>query len=194
VPDARSEREATRAELSLGDAFAVATLSNGHPSHLAQYVEEVFRALDAANVPAIFLQLGANAPEVAVPMAVRVERPGALGSERLGALLAAADLQLTPYVDGVSTRRGSFMAGLSEGVAVLGTQGRLTDPMLLGRGLELVDVGRPDLFAARALQLAQDGRARADAARAGRELFEAEFTWRAIAARLLGETSAAGRR
>ena len=184
LPDARAERAAVRAELGIEDLFAVATLSTGHPSHLTSYVEAVLSRLRANGVPTVFLQLGAGAADVEVPPGVRVERPGMLPAERLAALLASADLLLTPFADGVSTRRGSFMAGLCQEVAVLGTFGRHTDPMLVGRGVDLIDVRQPDVFTKRAVALAVDDAARAQLGRSGRELFEREFTWDAIASRL----------
>ncbi len=185
VPDARRERERTRAELPAGDAFVVATLSTGHPSHLTGYVEEALRRLRTLDREIVLLQLGAGAKSIEVPRGIRVERPGFVPAVRLGSLIAASDLLLTPFLDGVSTRRGSLMAGLCEEVAVLGTSGPLTDPMLVGRGLELVRVGEPAAYADRAVRLATDDRRRSEAARAGRSLFEAEFTWDAIAARFL---------
>jgi glycosyltransferase involved in cell wall biosynthesis len=187
VPDARDERSVVRSELGLGDGLAVATLSTGHPSHLTAYVEASLARLAEAGIEVVFLQLGAGSSEVAVPDAFRVIRPGRLPAERLGALLAAADVMLTPFVDGVSTRRGSFVAGLCEAVAVVGTDGELTDSMLLGRGLELVVVGDAAPFADRVLAVATDNARRAAAASAGRKLFEAELTWDAIAGRLLRE-------
>jgi hypothetical protein len=185
LPDARKHRASVRRELALENALVVATLSGGHPSHLTGYVEAALTRLYREGIRTVFLQLGAGAADVAVPAGIRCERFGFQPADRLGALLAAADLLLTPFVDGVSTRRSSFMAGLCEEVAVVATHGPLTDPMLIDRGLELVRVGRPDLFAERAGELAVDGDRRAHAARAGRELFEAEFTWDAIAMRLV---------
>ena len=186
LPDARGERSAMRSELALGNALVVATLSTGHPSHLTTYVEVSLARLADEGIEVVFLQLGAGSAKVAVPGGLRVIRPGPLPAERLGAVLAAADLMLTPFVDGVSTRRGSFIAGLCEAVAVVGTQGDLTDPMLLGRGLELVAVGDTACFAERVVAVAFDGGRRAAAASVGRTLFEAELTWDAIANRLLG--------
>ncbi len=185
VPDARSERAATKAELRSEGLFTVATLSTGHPSHLVSYVERVLSGLSAKGVATMFLQLGAGAADAKVPRNVRVERPGLLPAERLAALLAGSDLLLTPFVDGVSTRRGSFMAGLCEEVAVLGTAGKHTDPMLVGRGLELVDVGDPEAYTERAVVLALDQTKRDRVAHSGRALFEREFTWDAIARRML---------
>ena len=185
LPDARAERAAVRAELGIEELFAVATLSTGHPSHLTTYVEAVLSGLRANEVPTAFLQLGAGAADVELPPGIRVERPGMLPAARLAALLASADLLLTPFVDGVSTRRSSFMAGLCQEVAVLGTHGALTDAMLVGRGLELIEVGRQELYAERAVSLAADHPARRRAGRSGRELFEREFTWDGIAKRVL---------
>lgn len=192
VPDARTQRADTRAKHDLDHFFVVATLSTGHPAHLTTYVEAALTRVVEKGIPTVFLQLGAGAPGISVPANVRVVRPGFVPLDELGALVAAADLLLTPFDDGVSTRRGSFMAGLCQQVAVLATRGRLTDPMLVNRGLELVGVGRPDAFAERAVALARDEATRRQVARLGRELFDAEFTWDAIAARLTRRADRSG--
>ena len=135
LPDARTARAATRAELNMGTALVIASLSTGHPSHLTTYVEASLRRLADDGLTITFLRLGAGSSPVCVPEGVREVAPGYLSEERLAAYLAAADILLTPFVDGVSTRRGSFMAGICEGIAIVGTSGPLTDPMLLGQGL-----------------------------------------------------------
>ncbi len=187
LPDARSERAAVRAELGLEGALVVATLSTGHPSHLVTYVEIALRRLADEGLEAIFLELGAGASKARVPRRFHTIRPGALPLERLAGLVAAADVLLTPFVDGVSTRRTSFMAGLCEAVAVVGTKGVHTDSMLLRSGLELVEVGSPAVFADRVVSIAADDYRRSLAAAAGRELYGAEFTHEAIAARLMSK-------
>lgn len=187
LPDAREDRTAVRSELGLGDALAVATLSTGNPSHLTRYVEATLAHLAAEGVDVVFLQLGAGSSEVEVPDVVRAIRPGRLPVERLAALVAAADVMLTPFVDGVSTRRTSFIAGLCEEVAVVGTEGELTDGLLLEHGLELVRVGDAGRFADRVLAVATDPGRRAAAAAAGRALFESQLDWDVIGGRLLRE-------
>ena len=186
VPDARNQRAIVRATLDIDHMFVVASLSTGHPSHLTSYVKAALTRMARLDIPLAFLQLGAGAADVRVPDGVRVVRPGAVTAEQLGGLVAAADVLLTPFIDGVSTRRGSFMAGLCQEVAVLGTSGELTDSMLLEEGLELVPVGRPDQYADRAAALALDQGALSRSARSGRQLFEREFTWGTIARRLVG--------
>ena len=112
-----------------------------------------------------FLQLGAGARSVAAPGGMRVIKPGMLPAEELAALVASADLFLAPFIDGVSTRRTSFTAALCEGVAVVGTSGPLTDPMVLGAQLELVEVGSALQFAERVAEVAADPARREAAAR-----------------------------
>ena len=185
LPDARAERDPVRAELGVADRFVVATLTTGHPSHLTSYVASSLRLI-AGERPTTFLQLGAKVNPVAhIPAEVPLITPGRLPAERLAAYVAAADLMLTPFTDGVSTRRTSFTAGLQQGVAVVGTSGVSTDSMLRSAGLDLVEVGSAEMLADRALLLAGDDDRRARAAAAGRALFESQFTWDAIAGRFL---------
>ncbi len=191
LPDARSDREAVRTELGVQDDLVVATLSTGHPSHLSDYVSFALERLARDGLALTYLQLGAGSAPIAASSALRLVRPGELPSDRLAALVAASDLLLTPFVDGVSTRRSSFMAGLQQGVAVVGTTGELTDPSLLPCGLELVPVGDPSLFAMTVAEIAFDGNRRDRAASRGRELFEERFTWDVIADTLLAQLVAA---
>jgi hypothetical protein len=50
-------------------------------------------------------------------------------AESVAAALKACDLLVQPYPDGVSTRRGSLMAGLALGVPLVTTAGSATEPM-----------------------------------------------------------------
>jgi hypothetical protein len=187
LPTAGASRESVRSALGLDGSLVFATLSTGHPTHLTAYVELALRRLAGRDgqPPVAFLQLGAGSAHVDVPSGIRVEMPGRVDADRLAALLSSADILMTPFVDGVSTRRTSYLAGLQQGVAVVGTSGPLTDPMLTGRGLELVPVGNPTAFAVRVDELAMDAQRRERVAVAGRNLFETEFTWAALADRFL---------
>ena len=191
VPDMRVERDPAREALGASDAFVVAILSTGHESHLRAYVEAAVAAL-ANREPSevVFLRLGAGAPDVHAPEGVRVVAPGRLPLAELGRLVAAADLLLVPFSDGVSTRRGSLMAGFCEGVCILGTLGDNTDQILSLGGLELVAVGHSNAFAQRAVDLAHDTKRRSEGATKGRELFEAAFTWDVIARKFEGRALA----
>jgi 2,4-dienoyl-CoA reductase-like NADH-dependent reductase (Old Yellow Enzyme family) len=76
--------------------------------------------------------------------------------------LAACDLLVQPFPDGVTTRRTSVMAGLINGRAVLTTAGRLTEPVWAEtRAVALAPVGdsRSLIALARALLADPDMRA-----------------------------------
>jgi glycosyltransferase involved in cell wall biosynthesis len=61
-------------------------------------------------------------------LAPRVLATGRLDPPALSHALQACDVLAQPYEDGASTRRGTLMAALSHGVAVVTTTGKLTDP------------------------------------------------------------------
>jgi glycosyltransferase involved in cell wall biosynthesis len=69
--------------------------------------------------------LSARAPAVAA----RCRATGRLDAESVAAALRACDLVVQTYPDGVTTRRTTTMAGLSNGVPVVTTDGSLTEPV-----------------------------------------------------------------
>lgn len=54
---------------------------------------------------------------------------GTLDREQIAAHLVACDCLVQPFIDGVSSRRTSVMAGLALGVPIVTNAGRLTDPV-----------------------------------------------------------------
>jgi glycosyltransferase involved in cell wall biosynthesis len=58
-----------------------------------------------------------------------IHATGTLNADELSQHLSACDLLIQPYPDGVSTRRGSFMAGLANGRPIVTTTGWLTEPL-----------------------------------------------------------------
>ena len=59
----------------------------------------------------------------------RIVASGALDHEQTAAHLAACDCLIQSYPDGVSSRRGSLMAGLALGLPIVTNAGPLTDPV-----------------------------------------------------------------
>jgi glycosyltransferase involved in cell wall biosynthesis len=188
-PDARRQREEERRRLGLErGALAIGCLGRDHPGWLGEYVVAAVNAVAASGADPVLVNLGAQAPELpGIDPAVRVHAPGYLEPEAFAATLAASDLFLVPVADGVSTRRGSLMAALQHGLPVLGTAGPLTDSVLreAAPALALTGVGDAGAFAATAAALAEDPDARRAAGAAARELYEREFDWPVIGARLL---------
>ncbi len=75
--------------------------------------------------------LAEKAPDLGDRIVARADLPG----REVGEHLAACDLLLQPYLDGVSSRRGSAMAGLALGRAIVTNVGDATEPLWLGEGL-----------------------------------------------------------
>jgi glycosyltransferase involved in cell wall biosynthesis len=102
--------------------------------------------------------------------------------------LAASDLYLSPFVDGVSTRRTTLMAALQHRLAVVGTRGHFTDRILDGdeTGLVLVDVAAgAGQFAEAVAGLAGDRRELARRAALARRTFDGHFSWPVLAERFM---------
>ena len=77
----------------------------------------------------------------------RITAPGKLPGAEVATHLAACDLLIQPYADGVSTRRTSVMAGLALGLPILTTEGHLTEPVWAeSRAVELVLALAPQEF------------------------------------------------
>ncbi len=107
----------------------------------------------------------------------RLHSTGYLSSDRVGDHLAACDLLIQPYPDGVTTRRTSVMTGLARGCPVVTTAGHLTEPLWAEQGaVALVDVGDPARFAAAAEELLRDGEARDRLGARAREVYDAHFS------------------
>jgi glycosyltransferase involved in cell wall biosynthesis len=71
----------------------------------------------------------------------RIHAIGDVSDDELVAHLAACDLLVQPYSDGVTTRRTTVMSGLALGVPILTTSGKLTEPFWAAcGGVALVDV------------------------------------------------------
>ena len=61
------------------------------------------------------------------PATMAISATGRLDDESTAAALAACDLLIQPYPDGVTTRRTSLMAGLALGIPIISTTGFLTE-------------------------------------------------------------------
>jgi glycosyltransferase involved in cell wall biosynthesis len=117
----------------------------------------------------------------------RVHAAGTLPPEELSRHLAACDLLLQPYSDGVSARRTSAMAGLAHGLPVVTTSGALTEALWKESGaVALARAGDDDalLDEVRRLLAAPEERSRLSAAARAlyRERFDLSHTIAALRA------------
>lgn len=110
-------------------------------------------------------------------LAGRLFATGERSPLELAAHLAACDLLVQPYRDGVSTRRTSLMAGLALGVPVVTTSGALTEPFWQRERLAaLAPAAEPEGLAEVADHLLRDPAALRELGRRGQQTYIEQFS------------------
>jgi glycosyltransferase involved in cell wall biosynthesis len=189
LPDERLARDATRLRLGLSDDdLALVAFGTGHPSQLTKWVSRAALASKSVEARTVVLNLGAGASRLTdIEAEMRVVTPGELSAGDLAAHIAAGDVFVAPFSDGVSTRRTTVMAALQHGLPVVGTRGFATDSVLSSApgALALVECGRLDLLENEVREAVANRGKRADMSRAARALYESRFSWDVIAGQML---------
>jgi glycosyltransferase involved in cell wall biosynthesis len=152
-------------------------------SHSAEYLRPVLVALlrnDRRRIAllvghrasAFVSRLGNEAPE----LAPRIHARDGLPPEQVVTHLAACDLLLQPYPDGVSSRRSSLMCGLALGLPMLTTEGPLSEPLWRESGaVALAPVSPASQLLAAAETLLADPEQRRRLGECARELYRNQF-------------------
>jgi len=198
--DAVTGPGAAKQELGLGGRFTLGLFGRGNPSRALDYADAAIAAIAQrlGSEHMAVLNLGAGAPAVRAPAGVTVRRPGPQAAAELSRHLAACDLVLLPFTDGLTTRRSTLMAALAHGRPVLGLSGPRTDAVLVrraGDALLLSPLGDREAYARAAAQAAVDRDRLQQVGAAGRLLYESEFDWPVVAGRVSAELEGlAGRR
>src|SRR4029077_2001803 len=123
---------ATEAKERLGipvSAPVLGLMGTGHPSRRFDLVVAAFRATHAIHPDARLLYIGPDRRTLATAFGsdaslkeFAVITDGWANHLEASRRLAAVDLYLCPFSDGVSCRRGSFIAGLAHGLVCLSTR------------------------------------------------------------------------
>jgi glycosyltransferase involved in cell wall biosynthesis len=115
----------------------------------------------------------------------RLHATGTLTPAALSHQLAACDLMLQPYVDGVSTRRTTMMAVLAHGRPSVTTAGELTEGLWADSGAVLLaPAADPPALARACVQLAANPQQRNTLGEQARHLYEQRFDVRHTIAQL----------
>ncbi len=193
------DRAAWRAKLSIPDGAVlvgyfgflnaskgIETLLNGVASALQQNVDAYLLMIggrtgssDPTNV-AYANQIDALIQRLGLEN--RIRRTGFADDSQVSGHLYACDMIALPYRDGVSFRRGSFMAALAHGSAIITSSPQITPPELQdGINVRLIPPDSPGALAAVIRELATDPDLRARLQANARRLAGC-FTWDQIAA------------
>ena len=108
--------------------------------------------------------------------AARVTATGQLSDGLLASHIAACDVLMQPYPDGISSRRTTAIVGLLLGVPVVSTAGRLTERLWQGSGaVRLVPVNQHGEMATQVNHLLQQTEIRVRMIENGRALYDRVF-------------------
>jgi glycosyltransferase involved in cell wall biosynthesis len=120
----------------------------------------------------------------------RVFATGPIPLEQVAAHLASATAALQPFLDGVSSRRTSAMAGLALGVPLVTNAGPWSEPFWTGDVVGLAPEPTVASFLAEAARLLEDDARRAAVASSGRALYRRMFSLERVIALLRAEADA----
>jgi glycosyltransferase involved in cell wall biosynthesis len=134
--DRPGEAAARRRALTGSPAKRLVGHFGTYGTHIAPMLRSALGMLLAAEPELSALCVGAGSDafvrslvDAAPALAGRVHATGRGAAPEIAIDLAACDLLLQPYPDGVTTRRTSVMAGLINGRAIVSTTGHLTEPV-----------------------------------------------------------------
>ena len=132
-------------------------------SHIAPMLQETLPHLLRADASTHAVCVGAGSDKFVRSLLAsepglqrQLHATGRADATTVAAVLAACDLLVQPYPDGVTTRRTSTMAGLANAKPVLTTSGALTEPVWAETGAVAMTPGDPKAFVAAADRLLGD--------------------------------------
>ena len=190
IPVAPAARTRMRAQLGFDDGTTVlGFFGSAHESRDLALLRRALNERVIVQKSTVLLYVGhAGAALRAALPNIRVQDAGALPPEAVSQHLAAMDLYLAPFRDGVSTRRGSFMVGLQHGLPTLTTLGPDTDASLrsaTGTAFAAVEQGDAEAFASQMHRLLQRAELRDELGRSGSALYRETYDWPLLAPQLI---------
>jgi len=190
IPEVGISRSAAREQFGLDEStFVVGTFGSLRAGKLKSWICDSVRALGQRRDDVLLFHVGpgGEALREAAPD-LDVFDAGVRPPEEVSSGFSAMDIQLAPFVDGASTRRGSFLAGLQHGVPTVSTRGALTDSIVLeqdGNACTLTPVDDKAAFRRAVLDLEASPEDRRAMGAQARRFFDAHFRWDRIADRIL---------
>jgi len=190
IPEVQISRQEARTRLGISDrTLVLGIFGTKHPSRLIGWNLNAIQAVCASRQDVITVYLGPDDDVIRKRFgSLPLIADGPLPAEEVSRRFQAMDIHLTPFTDGVSTRRGSLMCGLQHGVPTVGTRGFNTDGLLLeqdGKSLLLASAKNPDAFNKYVLHLANEPIEREKLGKAARAFYQQELSWEVVSGRLL---------
>jgi hypothetical protein len=171
----------------------------GHDSVLFDFVEEAFAAVLASEPNAGLVVVGMSPEKLRRLHASlsdrgsRVQALGYVSAEQVSLWLQVATLVLAPLIEGVSARKGTVMAALQHGRAVVTTRGVHTLEDIAWNDICLLTALDPRAFAATTVEALHDPELRATTERAARNEYEKHASASVTASMILDYVGQMGR-
>ena len=155
------------------------------------WVVDAWKAAQHKSRPVGLVIIGAAGDFTPPPNLAPLYKPlGYLDEPDVSRALLASDLLLLPYLDGVSERRGSFMAGVQHGRTVLTNIGEGTGPTLAkSNSFEAVGKLDRDGFIKRAGELISDIARLGEIGNRAAEAYGRDYSWDVVGERILSRLS-----
>lgn len=196
TPPPQYDRQAFRAQLGVGDQdLLISYFGFLNESKGGLVLVEALAYLVEQGIPAHLVMIGGRAGS-SDPTNVRygervdalidkhnlsnrVHWTGFVEDDMVSANFLASDLTALPYLDGVSLRRGTLMAALAHGRAIITTHPE-TDAPELEDVVKTVPPANPDALAGAILSIWHDPKKREQLERAAKQTNDDHFTWSSI--------------
>ncbi len=187
------ERSARRKRLSIEpDDVALVYFGSQHEGKLFGMVLRAFRMLYTRGYPVVLLVIGQQKDAVLErvkdwngSIGQHVVATGYCSDNDVSFYLRCGDIFLSPFLDGVSTRRGSVMAALQHGLPVVTTVGPATDRALFADAVAMTAIGDEEGYVRAVEDLLRDPLTRWALGKRGHDLSERAFSWPLISKQLL---------
>jgi glycosyltransferase involved in cell wall biosynthesis len=190
MPHIPISREEARERLGIKPGTLVVGLfGQAHFSRMLDQAGNAVRTLYRERPDILLLYIGPHADNVrAVAGDIPLLAEGPFPVEEVSRRFAAMDVYIVPFVDGVSTRRTSFMTGLQHGIPTVSTFTYHTDEMLLAendKAFILTAADDPAALSTALVRLAGTESLRAALTARAQPFYEENFTYAGITARML---------
>ncbi|WP_395744621.1 hypothetical protein [Prosthecobacter sp.] len=189
VPLDETPRGLARQKIGLPEnALVLGVFGSAHISRQLDWIAAAARQVGTTGRDVIVAHVGPDSAKISQAMpGVQVRSFGEQPAGQVGLHLRAMDVILAPFSDGVSTRRGSVMAGLQHGIPVITNASPWTDSLLLTAavdGLLALDCNDAATFAAMTAAHLPDLLRARDTGQRAAAFYQSHFAWSTLAENL----------
>lgn len=183
-----SKKEAKRRLGIESECFTLGIFGRVQPSLSLERIRDAICVAKKSGRPYTVLYIGSQGLYVSSLLTdSHVISDGQLSHEEVSYRFHAMDSLLVPFVEGVSSRRSSLMAGLQHGIAIAGTQGQLTDRILIEKNEQamlLAPLENRDKFKHNLHRIINNPTMRDKLGRAGQLFYQENFSWNVLVKRM----------